>query len=97
MKYALLVVALAACKQAKEKPPASALLTTVRALSEKACACKDAACVAPLMQEWSSLTDAVSGSGKVAGVEFTDEQVQGLATEDERFMKCVSAIGGSAH
>lgn len=97
MKYALvLVVALVACKQAKEQPPASDLLMKVRALSAKACACTDAACVAPLVQAWNSLTDAISGAGKVSGVEFTDEQVQGLATEDERFMKCVAALGGSS-
>lgn len=84
-----LVLALAACKQAKEPTPAGELLTKVRDLSAKACACTDRACIEPLMKEWNALTTAIGEGGKVSGGTFTEEQVEGLATEDERFMKCV--------
>lgn len=89
---AFALVALCACKQAKEPTPASALLAKVRALSAKACACTDRACVEPLLREWNSLTTAIGEGGKVSGGTFTEEHVQGLATEDERFMKCVANL-----
>ena len=79
-----------ACKHAKEPTPAGELLETVRALSAKACACADRTCAEPLLREWNSLTTAIGEGGKVSGGTFTEEQVQGLATEDERFMKCVA-------
>ncbi|MFN0248827.1 MAG: hypothetical protein ACKV2T_18200 [Kofleriaceae bacterium] len=86
-----MIFALGACKQAKEPTPASELLAKVRALAAKACACPDRACVEPLLREWNSLTTAIGEGGKVSGGAFTEEQVQGLVTEDERFMKCVAA------
>ena len=94
MKPLLLVaiVSLFACKQAKEPTPASELLETARGLSAKACACKDKACAEPLLREWNAMTTAIGGSGEVAGGTFTAEQVEGLATEDERMMKCVGAL-----
>jgi hypothetical protein len=96
MRIAVVLVALAslgACKQAKEPTPAGDLLAKVRDLSTKACACTDRACVEPLLREWNALTTAIGDGGKVSGGTFTEEQVQGLATEDERFMKCVAKYG----
>ncbi len=87
-----IVALLASCKQAKEPTPASELLSKVRALSANACACTDRACVEPLMKEWNALTTAIGEGGNVSGGTFTEEQVQGLVTEDERFMKCVANL-----
>jgi hypothetical protein len=84
------------CKQSKAPTPASELLDKVRALSAKACACKDRACVEPLLVEWNALTNAIGGSGAVSGGTFTEEQVEGLATEDERFMKCAGSFAPPA-
>jgi hypothetical protein len=93
MRAALALVAIVtvgACKQAKEPTPAGDLLAKVRELSTKVCACTDRACVEPLLREWNALTTAIGEGGKVSGGTFTEEQVEGLATEDERFMKCVA-------
>ena len=96
MKRALAIaILLAACKQAKEPTPASELLAQVRTLSAKVCACTDIACVEPLMREWNALTTGIGAGGKVSGGTFTEEQVEGLAVEDERFMKCVGRFAGS--
>jgi hypothetical protein len=90
MRALVIALALVACKQAKEPTPAGELLEKVRTLSAKACACADRACVEPLMREWNSLTTAIGEGGNVSGGTFTEEQVEGLATEDERFMKCAA-------
>lgn len=92
---AVALLVLAACKQAKEPTPAGDLLAKVRVLSAKACACADRACVEPLLREWNGLTAAIGEGGKVSGGTFTEEQVEGLAAEDERFMKCVGRFAGS--
>lgn len=84
------LAALGACKQAKEPTPASELLAKVRTLSAQACACADRACVEPILREWNALTTAIGEGGKVSGGTFTEEQVEGLATEDERLVKCVA-------
>ena len=81
-----LVLALAACKQSTEPAPASEILAKTRALSAQMCACKDKACGEPLRLQWDELTRQISG------VTFTAEQVEGLATEDQRFMKCMAAL-----
>lgn len=86
------LVLVAACKQAKDPTPASELIAKVRDLSTKACACRDKACLEPLTVEWNGLTSALGGSGKVSGTDFTEQQVEALTTEDERFSKCVAAI-----
>ncbi|HEY4182973.1 MAG TPA: hypothetical protein VGM90_39385 [Kofleriaceae bacterium] len=91
-RLALCLVVLAACKQAKEPTPASELIAKVRDLAAKACACRDTSCLTPLAAEWNGLTTALGGSGKVSGTDFTEEQVEALTTEDERFSKCVAAI-----
>lgn len=99
MRLSLTLVALAAlgaCKQAKEPTPASELLAKVRALSANACACTDRACIEPVMREWNALTTAIGEGGKVSGGTFTEEQVEGLATEDERFMKCAARFASPA-
>lgn len=87
---AFVLAALVACKQAKEPTPASELLAKVRTLSAQACACADRACVEPILREWNALTTAIGEGGKVSGGTFTEEQVEGLATEDERLVKCVA-------
>jgi len=81
-----LVFALSACKQAEEPPPGSAILAKTRALSAAMCACKDKACGTPLRVEWDALTREISG------VTFSADQVEGLATEDQRFMTCMAAL-----
>jgi hypothetical protein len=92
MKRLVWLVALAACKQAPEPTPAAELLAKARALSAKACACKDKACAEPLLREWNSLTTAIGDKGEVAGGTFTADQVEGLAIEDQRMMKCVGNL-----
>jgi len=77
---------LAACKQQEPAPPGSAILARTRTLSAAMCACKDKACGTPLRSEWDNLTREISG------VTFSAEQVEGLATEDQRFMTCMAAL-----
>ena len=77
---------LGGCKQATEPPPGSAILAKTRALSAQMCACPDKACGAPLRVQWDALTREISG------VTFTEDQVQGLAIEDQRFMRCMEAL-----
>jgi hypothetical protein len=86
VRAALLIFALAACKQAKEPAEPSAVLAKSRELSAQACACKDRACAAALKPKWNELTQLLHGGT------FTDEQVEGLTVEDERFQKCLAAL-----
>ncbi len=87
MIRALAVFALlASCKQSKEPTPASEILARSRSLSAAMCACKDRACGTALRAQWQDLT------AMLHGAELTDEQVEGLATEDERFSRCMAAI-----
>jgi len=81
-----LAFVLAACKQQEPAPPGSAILAKTRALSAAMCACKDKACGTPLRLEWDALTKEISG------VTFSADQVEGLATEDQRFMTCMAAL-----
>lgn len=85
-----LVLALAACKQSTEPAPGSEILAKTRALSAQMCACKDAACGAPLRLAWDALTREISG------VTFTVEQVEGLAIEDQRFTRCMAKLDPAA-
>ncbi|MDB4961525.1 MAG: hypothetical protein JWP01_1524 [Myxococcales bacterium] len=82
----VLLVLAAACKQAEPPAPGSEILAKTRALSAQMCACKDKACATPLRASWDELTREISG------VTFTADQVEGLATEDQRFMKCMAAL-----
>lgn len=86
MRYALILIALAACKQAKEPAKAGEILAKSRALSAQICECKDKACAAPLLKQWNGLSEMLNGA------EFSDEQAEGLTTEDERVTKCVDAL-----
>jgi hypothetical protein len=81
-----LIAALAACKQSKEPAAASDVLAKSRALAAAMCACKDKACGAPLRTQWQELTELLHGA------EFTDDQVEGLTTEDVRFSRCMAAL-----
>lgn len=83
-----IVAALAwcACKQATEPPPGSAVLEKTRALAAQMCACKDRGCGTPLRVAWDALTHEISG------VTFSADQVEGLATEDQRFFRCMAAL-----
>lgn len=83
---AVIVLGAGACKQAIEPPPGSSILQQSRALSAAMCACKDKACGTPLRVQWDELTKEISG------VTFTAEQVEGLAVEDQRFMRCMEAL-----
>jgi hypothetical protein len=90
MIRALAVIALlASCKQAKEPAAASEVLAKSRALAAAMCACKDKACATSLRTQWQDLT------AMLHGAELTDEQVEGLATEDDRFSRCMTAIAPS--
>ena len=80
------ILALGACKQAKEPAAASEVLAKSRALAAAMCACKDKACGAPLRTQWQELTELLHGA------EFTDDQVEGLTTEDVRFSRCMAAL-----
>lgn len=75
-----------ACRQAEPPPPGSEILEKTRALSAAMCACKDQACGQPLRLHWDALTKEISG------VTFSADQVEGLATEDQRFMRCMAAL-----
>ena len=81
-----LAVALAACKQAKEPAPAPEVIEKSRALSAAMCACPDRACGAKLKSEWNDLAKLMHGAT------FTEEQVEALATEDDRFSKCMQRL-----
>jgi hypothetical protein len=81
-----LALALAACKQAKEPAPAGEVITKARALSAAMCACPDRACGAKLKTEWNELTALMHGAT------FTEEHVEALATEDDRFLKCMQRL-----
>jgi len=86
MRAVLLLVLVAACRQAEPPPPGSEILGKTRGLSAAMCACKDKACGQPLRVQWDALTREFSG------VTFSAEQVEGLATEDQRFMRCMAAL-----
>ncbi len=83
---ALLVLLAAACKQSKEASPAVDVIAKSRALSAAMCACTDRACGAKLKIEWHDLTEMLHGAT------FTEEQVEALATEDDRFQKCMQRL-----
>lgn len=93
-RLALIAVALAAagCKQAKDPPTATQLITKVRALATKICACPERACADALLVEWNGLTTAPGGSGSLAGVELTAAEVDTLIAEDERVRKCIAEL-----
>lgn len=80
------VLALGACKQAKEPTPASEILARSRSLAAAMCACKDKACGTALRTQWQELTSMLHGA------ELTEEQVDGLTTEDTRFTRCMAAL-----
>lgn len=91
MRRALLAfVLVAGCKQSKEPAPGSDVLAKSRELATQMCACKDKACGRALKAQWQALTEMLHGA------EFTEEQVAGLATEDERFSRCMTALGAGA-
>ncbi|HVK82896.1 MAG TPA: hypothetical protein VM513_02260 [Kofleriaceae bacterium] len=90
MRAAFALVIVAACKQAHDPPAGSAILAQSRELAAKMCACKDAACAQPLREQWNALTKSLPGA------EFTAEQVEGLAAEDQRFVACWSALAPQA-
>ena len=81
-----IVLALGACKQSKEPAEASQVLAKSREIAAAMCACKDKACAAPLRTEWNELTKLLHGAT------FTEEQVEGLTTEDSRFTRCMAAL-----
>ena len=74
------------CKQAKEPAQPSEVLARSRALAAAMCACKDQACAAPLRSQWNELTKLLHGAT------FTEDQVEGLSTEDVRFTRCMDAL-----
>ena len=78
----------AACKQATDPPPGSDILATARSLAAQLCACTAAECAAPLRTAWNDLRHQISG------VTFTADQVEALANEDQRFVRCLDAISG---
>jgi hypothetical protein len=78
----------AGCKLAKEPPPGSELLGKARDLAARMCACTARPCAEPLLEAWNDLRH------QLAGVTFTEEQVEGLANEDQRFVRCMDAIAG---
>ena len=86
MKALAILVTLAACKQASEPAPASEVIEKSRALSAQMCACADRACGAKLKTEWNELAKLLHGAT------FTEEQVEALATEDDRFSKCMQRL-----
>lgn len=91
MRGTLVAIALlAGCKQSKEPAPGSDVLAKSRELAAQMCACKDKACGRALKAQWQALTEMLHGA------EFTEEQVAGLATEDERFSRCMTALGADA-
>lgn len=89
MRRALLVLSLAVlpgCEQAKEPAQASAVLARAREIAARMCACADMACGAQLRTAWDEL------SQQLHGATFTEEQVEGLATEDQRFIRCMERL-----
>lgn len=87
IRFALAVaIALAACRQAEEPVPAGEVLAKSRALSAAICACTDKACAQPLLVQWNEMTKLTHGAT------FTEEQVEGLTTEDTRVERCVAAL-----
>ena len=87
MKRALaILVVLGACKQAPEPAPAGEVLAKSRALAAKICACADRACATPLLAEWNEMSKLLHGAT------FTEEQVEGLTTEDTRVERCTAAL-----
>jgi len=86
IRIVAIALALAACKQAKEPAAASEVLARSRELAAAMCACKDKACGAPLRTQWDELTKLLHGAT------FTEEQVEGLATEDTRFTRCMASL-----
>ena len=83
---ALLVLLAAACKQAKEPAPAAQVVEKARALSAQMCACADRACGTKLKPQWNDLT------AMMHGATFTEDEVEALATEDDRFSKCMQRL-----
>jgi hypothetical protein len=88
MRAFALLLLVAACRQQDPPPPGSEILAKTRAMSAAMCACADKACGQPLRVKWDELTREISG------VTFSAEQVEGLATEDQRFMRCMAALDG---
>lgn len=86
MKKLALIALLVGCKQAKEASPAADVIAKSRALSSAMCACTDRACGTRLKTEWHDLTEMLHGAT------FTEEQVEALATEDDRFQKCMQRL-----
>jgi hypothetical protein len=82
----ILALGLGACKQAKEPAESSEVLAKSRELAAAMCACTTKACATPLLQQWSELTKLLHGAT------FTEEQVEGLTTEDTRFERCMTAL-----
>ena len=81
-----IVLAVGACKQATEPAAPSEVLAKSRELSAAMCACTTKACAQPLLQQWSELTKLLHGAT------FTEDQVEGLTTEDTRFERCMTAL-----
>ena len=86
LRVAAAVLVLAACKQAHDPPAGSAVVDQARELADKMCACKDRACGVALQPARDALLRALPGAT------FTDEQVAGLAREDQRLVTCMGAI-----
>jgi len=82
----LSLVVLVGCEQAKEPAQASAVLARAREIAAKMCACKDMACITSLRTAWEELTSQLHGAS------FTEEQVEGLAAEDQRVLRCIERL-----
>jgi len=84
----VLLAGVAGCKQASDPPPGRELLDTARGLAARMCACPDRDCAEPLPAAWNDLRR------QLTGVTFTEDQVESLANEDQRFVRCLDAIAG---
>ena len=78
------LVTLAACS--KDAGPApSPLVATSRALADKMCACRDAACATAVDAEWNEVAK------DQASRQLSADDVDALAEATQRYAKCLAA------
>ncbi len=85
MRWIVVLASLVACSK-DAGPSPSPLVGKTRALADKICACRDAACLEPLDRAWNELAKDQPER------QLSAEDVEALAAETQRTAKCTAEL-----
>lgn len=85
MSRVLVLIVVAACSKS-DGPAPSPLVGKTRALADKLCACRDAACAAPIDAEWNAIAKDQPSR------QLSADDVEALANETQRYAGCLAKL-----